>query len=157
MTIAYLSLGSNLNNPLQQLNTAITAINLLPTTKVLQQSNFYWTSFIGAENQPDVLNAVVEINTELSAYDLLKHLLAIELAQGRDRKDYGARSLDLDLLLYGDEIIQTTELIVPHPRILQRAFVLFPLAEIAKDLRLPNGEPIQNYLADLIWDGKAAS
>jgi 2-amino-4-hydroxy-6-hydroxymethyldihydropteridine diphosphokinase len=138
----YIALGSNLNNPQQQLTDAIAALKQLPNSEFIRASRFYQTAPVGFLDQPDFLNAVVCIKTTLPAPALLKELQKIETAQGRVRgsEKNGPRTLDLDLLLYGDEVISTPELIVPHPRMYEREFVLMPLWEIAPDLKLPTGK-----------------
>jgi 2-amino-4-hydroxy-6-hydroxymethyldihydropteridine diphosphokinase len=136
---AYIALGANLGNAAQTVCDAIQAINDLPETKVTKQSSLYKTaameSLPGAHQSPDYINAVVEIICHQPSYLLLEQLQKIEQKAGRNRPYLNApRTLDLDILLYGDAHIQTETLIVPHPRMWQRAFVLLPLAEIAPGL-----------------------
>ena len=132
----YIGLGSNLNNPIQQLKTAINSLNELNNTVVKKLSSFYKTKPVGYLEQPDFINAVALINTNFSPYTLIKALLNIESEQKRTRSDNRntPRTLDLDLLFYDKKRIQTNNLEVPHPRIKERAFVLVPLYEIAPKL-----------------------
>ena len=136
---AYIALGANLGNAAQTVLDAIQAIHALPQTEVTKQSSLYKTAALeslpGAPKSPDYINAVIEINTSQPAHLLLSKLQKIEQQAGRDRPYLNApRTLDLDILLYGDAQIQTETLTVPHPRMWQRAFVLVPLAEIAPQL-----------------------
>ena len=137
--VAYIALGANLGNAVQTIRDAIQAINDLPQTEVTQQSSLYKTAALeslpGAPKSPDYINAVVEISCHQPANLLLEQLQKIEQKAGRARPYLNApRTLDLDMLLYGDAQIQTETLTVPHPRMWQRAFVLVPLAEIAPGL-----------------------
>jgi 2-amino-4-hydroxy-6-hydroxymethyldihydropteridine diphosphokinase len=136
---AYIGLGSNLANPIHQINQARQAITALAETEELAFSSLYASSPMGPQDQPDYVNAVMAIATKLSAVDLLRSLQAIEQQQGRVRTGmrWGARTLDLDLLLYGEQQIELPDLIVPHLGISQRAFVLYPLQEIAPALVIP--------------------
>ena len=136
---AYIAIGANLGDAKKTIRDTIKAINDLPETEVTKQSSLYKTaameSLPGAPKSPDYINAVVEIKCLQSAYLLLKRLQKIEQQAGRERPYLNApRTLDLDILLYGDLQIQTETLTIPHPRMWQRAFVLVPLAEIAPDL-----------------------
>lgn len=133
---AYIALGANLGNAAQTVLDAIQAINDLPETQVTKQSSLYKTaameSLPGAPKSPDYINAVVEVSCRQPSYLLLAQLQIIEQNAGRIRPYLNApRTLDLDILLYGDVHIQTETLTIPHPRMWQRAFVLVPLAEIA--------------------------
>ena len=133
MTIrVYIGLGSNLGNPGQQILTAIAELKDLPKSHFVKASNLYQTKPVGPQNQPDFTNAVIAIDTKLTAQSLLFELKKIENVHGRvcSGERFGPRTLDLDLLLYGDEKIDTKDLVVPHPRMYQREFVLKPLAEI---------------------------
>jgi 2-amino-4-hydroxy-6-hydroxymethyldihydropteridine diphosphokinase len=136
---AYIALGANLGNAVQTIQDAIQAINDLPQTQVTKQSSLYKTaameSLPGDPQSPDYINAVIEIICQKPPYLLLKQLQKIEQVAGRIRPYLNApRTLDLDILLYGDVQIQTETLTIPHPRMWQRAFVLVPLAEIAPGL-----------------------
>lgn len=144
-TLAYVALGANLGDPIGTLLAACEALHQLPHTTEVHVSGFYQTAPIDAEG-PDYINAVAALQTQLSAPDLLHALFAIEDAHGRERSHHNApRTLDLDLLLYGTEAFNTAELIVPHPRLHLRAFVLHPLAELAPKLQLAQGS-IQDLL-----------
>lgn len=143
MTTAYLALGSNLNEPLEQLKLALKAISTLPQTQLVATSSFYQSKPLGPQDQPDYVNAVAKIETALAPLALLDELQRIENEQGRVRlRRWGERTLDLDMLLYGDEIMQTERLTVPHYDMENREFVMVPLAEIAPDLKLPTGKPV---------------
>jgi 2-amino-4-hydroxy-6-hydroxymethyldihydropteridine diphosphokinase len=147
MTRAYIGLGSNLENPHLQLSKALHALAQLPTTTVVATSALYQSMPVGPQNQPDYLNAVVALDTVLEPLALLDALQTIEAQQGRARKEHwGARTLDLDILLFGNHIINTPRLIIPHPYLSQRSFVLMPLADISPDLQLPDGQ----WLVDLV-------
>jgi len=140
---AFVALGSNLQNPLQQLERAFVAIAALPATKLIKKSSLYKTAPIdcpelSATPVPDFINAVVEIETALNPEDLLLALHRIEDAAGRERPYINApRVLDCDLLLYENQIINTDTLTLPHPRMHTRGFVLLPLFEIAPQLSMP--------------------
>lgn len=151
MTIAYIGLGSNLDNPVLQLDSAISALQALPGSRLLEQSSFYQSKPLGNEVQPDYVNATVMLDTSLTAVSLLEYLLHIENKQGRIRgsRRWQPRTLDLDLLLYGEEQIRTEYLVVPHPEIANRNFVLLPLAEITPDLNIPGKGPVNDLLADI--------
>lgn len=151
MTRVYIALGSNLANPLHQVQSALNALAELPQTKLTATSSLYRTPPLGPQDQPDYLNAVVALDTDLSAENLLDHTQKIELEHGRVRKDerWGPRTLDLDILLFGDEIINTERLTVPHYDMKNRQFMLYPLAEIAPELRFPSGESLQSVIAQL--------
>ncbi len=137
MAPAFIALGSNLNKPKQQVLLAIAAIIQLPHTSLIKNSSLYKTAPVGYDDQPDFINAVLEVETKLSPLALLRELLIIEEKQGRERSFPNApRVLDCDLLLYDDIVMNTKELILPHPRMHERGFVMLPLAEIAPDLVL---------------------
>lgn len=140
-----IALGSNLGNSWQTLQQAFSALHTPPTLELVAQSSIYQTVAIGPP-QPDVLNACALINTTLSAPDLLRQLLDIEQRFGRVRRErWGPRTLDLDLLFYGQAIVRESTLHIPHPRLRERAFVLIPLAEIAPDWRDPlTGQSVQS-------------
>ena len=138
MTLAYVGLGANIGEPRRQLRTALQELNSLPKTRMTATSGLYRSAALGYLDQPEFLNAVVELDTELSPDALLDNLQEIETAHGRERPFAGApRTLDLDLLLYGDAALATPRLTVPHPRMHERAFVLKPLAEIAPLAAIP--------------------
>ena len=136
---AFVALGSNLQDPVLQVKKAFLALKNLPQTNLIKTSSLYCTAPIGYQSQPDFINAVAQISTDLSPFDLLDALLNIELLAGRDRPFANApRVLDCDLLLYDDVVMNSEKLILPHPRMHLRSFVLLPLAEIAPKLSLPN-------------------
>jgi 2-amino-4-hydroxy-6-hydroxymethyldihydropteridine diphosphokinase len=139
MQTVYIGLGSNLADPQQQLHSALHAIAAVRATRVVRHSRFYRTEPWGKSDQPEFINAVAEIETGLSARDLLDALLSIEQRAGRqrDKERWGPRILDIDILLYGQEIIDETSLHVPHPHMHDRAFVIVPLADIAPNLQIP--------------------
>ena len=150
--IAYIGLGSNLDNPLHQLEQAIKALQQLPNTRLLSTSSCYRSAaqtVSDEETLPDYLNAVACIETGLDATGLLDALQAIELAQGRVRNGerWQARPLDLDILLYGNQTIDTPRLKIPHPEMTRRDFVLIPLLEIAPDIEIPGVTGIDALLA----------
>ncbi len=133
MVIAYIGLGANLADPLAQLQRALLALKQLPETTLLRSSRFYRSAPLQASG-PEFINAVAQLQTELSPLALLHALQTIEQAAGRQRPYHHApRTLDLDLLFHGDTVLQTPELTLPHPRWRERAFVLRPLAELAPD------------------------
>jgi 2-amino-4-hydroxy-6-hydroxymethyldihydropteridine diphosphokinase len=141
---AYIGLGGNLGDAARQVRAARTAIAAIPNVRELAMSSLYRSAPMGPADQPDYVNAVMAVETRLAALDLLRELQAIETACGRVRtgERWGPRTLDLDLLLYGTEKIDTPELTVPHPGIAEREFVLYPLSEIAPDLEIPGKGPL---------------
>lgn len=144
---SYVALGSNLNNPRHQLELALEALARLPHSRLRARSGWYQSKAIGPGEQPDYLNGVVMIETSLEPHTLLDHLQAIEAAQGRTRGErWAARTLDLDILLYGEKVIASERLQIPHPRLAERNFVLYPLADISPDLLLPNGVTLASLL-----------
>lgn len=148
-TTTYIGLGSNLDQPILQLNRALASLKALPDTQFVSVSRFYHTAPVGLIDQPDFVNAVACLKTTLSPHGLLDALHAIENTQGRIRvQKNGPRTIDLDLLLYGEEVIAEPHLTIPHPRLHTRAFVLVPLLEIAPELVLPNGRPAKDYLVE---------
>lgn len=143
----YIGLGSNLDDPAGQLRQALTALARLPGTRLAACSRFYRSPPLGPQDQPDYVNAVAALDTELAPDALLDALQAIEAAQGRVRlRRWGPRTLDLDILLYGDAVLATPRLSVPHPGLAERGFVLYPLAELAPDLMLPDGRSLAALL-----------
>jgi 2-amino-4-hydroxy-6-hydroxymethyldihydropteridine diphosphokinase len=148
MKRVFVGLGSNLNDPVQQVQSALTQLAQLPKTQWIRTSSLYHSAPMGVTAQPDFINAVAEFYSALPPLELLTQLLALEQQHGRVRKQHwGERTLDLDLLLYGNEIITSATLTVPHAGLKQRDFVLVPLAEIAPDLILPDGETLTAVLA----------
>jgi len=148
MASAYIGLGSNLDNPRMQIERGIEAIAALPRSRLIRQSRLYASEPWGRTDQPGFVNAVVELNTELSARELLDELLRIEEHAGRRRHGlrWGPRILDLDILVYADEVIDAAGLNVPHPHMHERAFVLMPLADIAPDLFVPGRGKVATLL-----------
>jgi len=145
---AHVALGANLDDPAATLRAAFDALAALPGTRLVARSALYRSAPVGVSGQPDYLNAVAALDTQLSAPALLAALLAIETARGRTRDYHHApRTLDLDLLLYADEVIDQPGLAVPHPRMHERAFVLVPLAEIAPAAVIPGRGPVAALLA----------
>lgn len=131
MNHCYLGLGSNQNNPERQLRKAIQSIRALRLTVVTKVSSFYWSKAWGLKNQQDFCNAVIEISTLLSPLQLLNACQKIEKKQGRVRKkNWGPRIIDIDILYYGNRVIHSKKLMIPHPYIQFRDFVLIPLKEI---------------------------
>lgn len=138
MSLAYVALGANLADPANQVRAAIAALRQLAQAQLQRVSSLYRTAPVGIVHQPDFINAVAALETTLSPHDLLDALFAIEAQFGR-RRDYhhAPRTLDLDLLLYDDQVIDSPRLTLPHPRMHLRAFVLAPLVEVAPDCRIP--------------------
>ncbi|CAG9000028.1 MAG: 2-amino-4-hydroxy-6-hydroxymethyldihydropteridinepyrophosphokinase [Candidatus Celerinatantimonas neptuna] len=144
MIRCYIGLGSNLANPRQQLHQAVLAFKQMTHCQLVAISSLYGSKPMGPQDQPDYMNAVLALDTTLTAESLLDATQQIELEQGRVRKKlrWGPRTLDLDLLLFGNQTIETSRLTVPHYGLEQREFVVLPLAEIAPQLILPNGHEI---------------
>ena len=132
-SIVYVGLGSNLNNPPDQLRLALKALSILPLTRRQKVSRFYRTQPLGRAWQPEYLNAVVQLSTRLQPLDLLDRLQAIELRQGRIRSGqrWGPRTLDLDILLFGNRQMALPRLQIPHYDLVRRDFVVLPMLEIA--------------------------
>lgn len=150
----YIGLGSNLGDPVAQIGSAITALNECDEISVIAQSSLYSSPPMGPQDQPDYINAVVEIDTTLFAHDLLNQLQQIEQQQGRVReRHWGERTIDLDMLVYGNNILDDDRLQVPHPGMTTRSFVLYPLAEIAPELTIPSIGKIDQLLKDCPRDG----
>jgi len=148
---AYIGIGSNLEQPVHQVLQARDALARLPNTRLLGLSPLYRNPALGPGQQPDYVNAVAAMETRLSAHALLHALQGIEANQGRVRGSiqWAPRTLDLDLLLYGDREIGDECLTVPHPRLAQRAFVLRPLLDIAPNLVVPGLGPVRMLLSNL--------
>jgi len=155
MSIAYIGLGSNLSDPQAQILSALDKLKLLEKCRISQVSSLYFSRPMGPQDQPDYMNAVVAIETDQSAIELLDQLQSIENNAGRIRKDnrWGPRVLDLDILLFDQQVINIERLTVPHYGLKQREFVLLPLAEIAPDLLLPNGDSIVELAANIERNG----
>lgn len=153
MIKVYIGLGSNLNDPESQLKKAIIALEIVPSTSVVKVSSFYKSKPVGPQDQPDYINAVVELDTELSVHVLLDYLHGIENEQGREREiKWGARTLDLDILLFGEEIIQDQRLVIPHVEMHKRGFVLVPLDEISPDCKIPGIGAVSSLLQQINTD-----
>lgn len=144
----YVGLGSNLDGPVDQVRRALDELDALPLTKCMAASRLYASRPLGPQDQPNFINAVAHLHTHLSPLALLDQLQALEQRHRRvRRRHWGPRTLDLDLLLYGSEVLDLPRLHVPHPAMTSRAFVLLPLAELAPQLRLADGRCIAE-LAD---------
>lgn len=147
MERAFIGLGSNLAEPAEQLRQALVALEQLPHSRLAAVSSFYVSDSL-LPGQPRYSNAVAALDTELQPLQLLDALQAIELDQGRERHErWGPRTLDLDILLFGQRLIDEPRLRVPHYHMHARAFVLYPLAEIAAELQLPDGRRLGELLA----------
>lgn len=143
----FIGLGSNLEEPLKQVSDALGELNEIPKTKLVNRSQLYRSDPVGPPGQPDYINAVAELATELTPLQLLDELQSIEeLHQRRRIQRWGPRTLDLDILLVDSETINTERLTVPHPYMREREFVLYPLAEVAPDLQLPDGSRLEQLL-----------
>ena len=158
MAVVYIALGSNMDSPHSQLDSALEAIVQHPELQLIGVSSRYQTPPIGPQ-QPDFINAAAQLSTDLSPLDLLDALQAIEQQQNRVRSiHWGPRTLDLDILLYsnvaGDSlVIESERLTIPHPRMAERAFVLVPLADLNPQLALPSGETVAQLLANCSQQG----
>jgi 2-amino-4-hydroxy-6-hydroxymethyldihydropteridine diphosphokinase len=138
VTLAYVGIGSNLDGPVGQVEAALRELDRIPESRLLARSSLYRTAPLGYADQPDFTNAVAALETSLTPEKLLDELQRIETAHGRQRSFANApRRLDLDLLLYGQSELKTERLVVPHPRMGERAFVLRPLLELAQDISIP--------------------
>jgi 2-amino-4-hydroxy-6-hydroxymethyldihydropteridine diphosphokinase len=146
---AHIGLGANLDDPPGQLRSAVRALEQMPDTRHVRCSSFYRSAPVGFSGQPDFVNAVCRLETSLPAHALLRALLDIERAHGRVRGEQkgGPRPLDLDLLLYGQLSVNEPDVVVPHPRLHERAFVLVPLAEIDPQLIIPGKGLVTSMLA----------
>ena len=147
--VAFIGLGSNLDEPVDQIQRAVSALNQVEDCRVTTSSKLYRNPPMGPANQPDYVNAAIMLETGLSARQLLVEMQRIETNQGRrrDGEHWGPRTIDLDLLLYEQEVINAPGLTVPHPGLAERAFVLQPLLDIQPDLHLPDGRSIAALLA----------
>jgi 2-amino-4-hydroxy-6-hydroxymethyldihydropteridine diphosphokinase len=147
--IATIGLGANLNDPAAQVEYALAELDRLPGTRLLTRSSLYASAPVGYVDQPDFINAVAQVDTSLAPRALLAALLDIEHRHGRERSFRNApRTLDLDLLLYGNAHFHEEGLTLPHPRMSERAFVLLPLLEIAPDTVIPGYGRAADWLAD---------
>ena len=147
MALAYIGIGANLGDARQHVNLAIAALDHLPDTRLVASSSLYRTAPMGYVDQPDFINAVAAIETQLDPHALLTALRELETRHGRVRSFKDApRTLDLDVLLYDQLVLADERLEVPHPRMHERAFVLAPLAEIAPGAVIPNQGPVTDWL-----------
>ena len=157
-TRAYVALGANLGNVKSALQRAVAAIGEAQGCRVLALSRWYRTEAIGPGAQPDYLNGVAAIATTLEPLALLELLLEIEIAAGRERTGrWAARTLDLDLLLYGELVLRSARLALPHPRLVERNFVVYPLNDVAPELALPDGRRVAALRTSLGERGIVAS
>lgn len=148
---AYIGLGSNLSNPQVQVTQALQELDAIAQTKLIEHSSLYLSKPMGPSDQPDFINAVAKIATGLSAEDLLSALQIIEENHQRQRKDqrWGPRTLDLDIILYGDQQIKSKRLEIPHYGVAEREFVLIPLQELQADLIIPGKGAIAELIEEL--------
>ena len=149
MNTVFIGLGSNLDEPLLQIKSAVASLKEINDTKFISLSSNYRSAPMGPQDQPDYINAVAKVDTNLSAENFLDELQNIENKQGRVRKQHwGARTLDLDILLYSNEVISTERLTVPHIGISERNFVLLPLNDLVDDdFEIPSVGKISELLA----------
>jgi len=155
MDNVFIGLGSNLDNPLSQLKEAIKSLKKVKALKLVAVSDFYSSPPMGPQDQPDYVNAVAKVTTDLPAEKLLDELQKIESEQGRVRKErWGARTLDLDILLYGTDVINSEHLTVPHSGISERNFVLYPLQDLVNgDFMIPVAGKLKELIAACPMDG----
>ena len=155
MERVYIGLGSNLAEPQSQLRAALQTLQTLPDSRFIGCSSLYASDPLGPADQPRYVNAVAALDTRLEPHALLDQLQRIELEQGRQRKAerWGPRTLDLDILLFGERMLHDERLTVPHYHMHARAFVLYPLAELAPGLQLPDGRALTDLLADCPFTG----
>nr|CAA6820743.1 MAG: 2-amino-4-hydroxy-6-hydroxymethyldihydropteridinepyrophosphokinase (EC [uncultured Thiotrichaceae bacterium] len=154
-TLCYIGIGSNLGDSVANVQSALKQLSIHNQLKLLSHSRLYSSKPHGPQNQPDYVNAVAAITTELTGIDLLHALFYIENNHGRERlpnQRWGPRTLDLDLLLYGNDVINEPDLKVPHPHMQERSFVTFPLAELNPELILPDGTHLQDCKSKLAGD-----
>ncbi|MEI5640619.1 MULTISPECIES: 2-amino-4-hydroxy-6-hydroxymethyldihydropteridine diphosphokinase [unclassified Pseudoalteromonas] len=158
MNIAYIGLGANLAEPQAQLQRALAVLKSHPELELKTHSRLYGSKPMGPQDQPDYVNAVAQVATKLEAEALLDVLQQIEQQHGRVRKAerWGPRTLDLDILLFNQAIINTPRLTIPHYGMAEREFVVYPLLEIAPELTLPNGTKLQSLSATLPLNGLEA-
>ena len=152
---AWLGLGSNLQQPLKRVREALDRLGQVEEIEVVKVSSFYLTPPWGDEKQGDFINAVVQVETSLNPIPLLHVLQSIEDEMGRQRNErrWGPRLIDLDLLLFGDQPYHSDELVLPHPRLFERAFVLIPLCELAASLEIPGHGVIEKLLEKVDCSG----
>jgi 2-amino-4-hydroxy-6-hydroxymethyldihydropteridine diphosphokinase len=153
---AFLSLGSNLEDREGNLRRALELLGATSGIEVAMVSSLYETRPVGVTEQPDFINLVAEVEASLDSHQLLRRCLEVENEMGRVREaHWGPRLIDVDVLLYGDEVSKDEELVLPHPEMLNRAFVLVPLLEIAPGLEMPDGRPVAAALEALPEEEKA--
>lgn len=152
--LAYIGLGSNLNNPKEQIKQALMALDGSEDVSVVGLSSLYQSKPVDGSDQPDYLNAVCKVNTHLTALELLHVCQHIEQSQHRVReKKWGARTIDLDIIIYGAQVIASKQLVVPHPEMMNRHFVLVPLYEIEPDLDVPVLGPLEELMDKIDTNG----
>lgn len=150
MSLVYIGLGANLNNPQEQLERALIELAQLPRSELISQSAFYHSKPVGPQDQPDYINAVALLKTQMLPLELLDELQKIEMKHGRIRKrHWGERTLDLDIILIDEKNIRNDRLTVPHPHAQQRSFVLYPLYELNPQLTFPDGKTLEQLLRGL--------
>jgi 2-amino-4-hydroxy-6-hydroxymethyldihydropteridine diphosphokinase len=148
VTVACIALGANIGEPQRQVESGFAALAALPGTSLLAKSSLYRSAPVGYADQPDFINAVAVIETALSPHALLDALLATERAPGRVREFANApRTLDLDIVLYGEVVVHDAGLTIPHARMMERAFVMVPLAEVAPDTLVPGHGLVRDLVA----------
>lgn len=153
MTTVYIGLGANVDGPIEQIHIALRTLKALPETQLIRCSSLYGSAPLGPEDQPDYVNAVAELETTLAPLDLLDALQAIEKIQGRIKhRHWGERCIDLDILLYGNETLNSERLNLPHHEMANRSFVVTPLLEIASDLTLPDGQRLSQIQPEFDGD-----
>jgi len=153
MPTAFVGIGSNLGQPERQIEAALEELAAEEGVELVAVSSLRETEPVGYLDQPNFLNGAAQVETELGPRTLLERLLAIEARLGRDRGEgprFGPRTIDLDLLVYGDETVEEPGLTVPHPRLAERRFALEPLAELDPGLEIPGLGPVQALLSELV-------
>ena len=155
MSTVFIAVGSNLSDPVSQANAAIDALKQLPKSEFIRSSSLYSSTPMGPQDQPDYVNAVSLVETELSAHELFTHTCQIEQDHGRVRngEHWGPRTLDLDILLFGDHKINDEQLVIPHYGMKEREFVIYPLLDISPDLVLPCGTHLQQLTQSVPLNG----
>jgi len=152
--LAYIGIGSNLDDPYAQVTRALTELAKIPTTSLLKRSAIYRSRAVGPGDQPDYINAAALLETNLTPLALLDALQTIEQLHNRVRiEHWGPRTLDLDILLLDNQTIASERLKVPHPFLAQRSFVLYPLVDIEPELKLPDGTSLHTLIAKCPRDG----
>jgi 2-amino-4-hydroxy-6-hydroxymethyldihydropteridine diphosphokinase len=154
MTIVYIGLGSNMELPRQHITAAIQSLSDIESTRMLKVSSLYKSKPVGPLDQNDYINAVAQIETDLKPLELLDSLQTIENEHDRVRNErWGPRTLDLDILMFGEEVIQNDRLTIPHPEMGNRSFVLVPLAEIKSDCVIPGKGLLGDLISNIEQDG----